>query len=159
MSLLSKIGSEDTCRWVDCSDGKVPEDAVAGGKDSGETLFVGRAEHEGDALPGKVVPSHKVCYVAYGGSEHAKSSYQVLVPQQKNKFDWIPESGGRLPPDAVLGGMTKSGEPLYIGRTSHNGTTTNGKIHRSHGCLYIPYGGQEHAYRDYEVLVCRPTES
>ncbi len=28
---------------------------------------------------GKVHPSHRCCYVAYGGSEHKKDAYEVLV--------------------------------------------------------------------------------
>jgi hypothetical protein len=30
---------------------------------------------------------------------------------------------------------------------------TPGKIHRSHGCLYIPFGGMECSIIHYEVLV------
>lgn len=31
----------------------------------------------GGLLPGKVVPSHKVCYVAWGGAEHGLAEYEV----------------------------------------------------------------------------------
>lgn len=34
------------------------------------------------------------------------------------------------------------------------GSLTPGKIHRSHGCLYIPFGGLEHSFQsNFEVLV------
>lgn len=66
----------DVC-WCDASGGMVPPAAVEGGKDE-ETLFVGRAYHEGALIPGKVKPGHSVCYVAWGGEEHGKSDYQVL---------------------------------------------------------------------------------
>lgn len=62
--------------WCDASGGMIPPDAVEGGND-GEPLFVGRAHHEGALIPGKVKPSHSVCYIAWGGSEHGKSDYQV----------------------------------------------------------------------------------
>lgn len=62
--------------WCDASGGMVPPDAVEGGKDD-EPLFVGRAQHEGALIPGKVKPSHSVCYVAWGGAEHGKTDYQV----------------------------------------------------------------------------------
>lgn len=34
------------------------------------------------------------------------------------------------------------------------GSLTPGKIHRSHGCLYIPFGGVEHSFQsNFEVLI------
>lgn len=47
-----------------------------------------------------------------------------------------------------------TGEPLAIGRAHHEGSLTPGKVHRSHGCLYLPYGGAEQSTLYYEVLVC-----
>ena len=51
------------------------------------------------------------------------------------------------------GGETEDGEPLFIGRVHHEGTVTIGKVQGSHGCCYIPYGGQELAFDAYEVFV------
>lgn len=127
---------------------------MAGGDDSGETIYVGRAVQGGDVIPGKVVPSHNCCYVSYGGDEHSHGEYQALVSDD-TQFDWLPSSGGAVPSGAIQGGACESGEPLYIGRTFHNGTLTIGKIHPSHRCLYIPYGGKERSYDSYEVLVCK----
>ena len=28
-----------------------------------------------------------------------------------------------------------------------------GKVHRSHGCCYIPFGGKEHKHEHYEILI------
>lgn len=50
--------------WVQTVGGNLPEGAISGGEDAGEPLYVGRASHEGALLPGKVPPSHAVCYVA-----------------------------------------------------------------------------------------------
>jgi hypothetical protein len=68
-------------------------------------------------------------------------------------FSWVKDMDGSVPPDAILGGQTVLGEPLYIGRVTHNNALTPGKIHPSHRCLYIPYAGEEHKYSHYEVLV------
>ncbi|XP_064466160.1 natterin-3-like [Ornithodoros turicata] len=155
MSGYTRTSYRKLCHWVSMSDGRVPAHAVVGGIDSGSDIYIGRAEHDGDIIPGKVVPSHNVCYVPHGGREHAKPSYQVLVALDESHFGWERESGGRLPPGAVQGGATADGEPLYIGRTYHDGTLTIGKIQCSHGSLYIPHGGDEHKYSDYQVLVCR----
>jgi hypothetical protein len=68
-------------------------------------------------------------------------------------FSWVDDMSGSVPPGAIFGGQTVLGEALYIGRVTHNNALTVGKIHPSHGCLYIPYAGEEHKYSQYEVLV------
>ncbi|XP_064487647.1 uncharacterized protein LOC135399836 [Ornithodoros turicata] len=148
-------GYRRLCEWVHTSGGHVPETAVPGGVDSGEPIYIGRAEHDGAVIPGKIVPSHNVCYVAQDGQEHAHHTYQVLVSLDDSQFDWIPGADGKLPSGAVQGGVNGDGEPLYIGRTEHNETLTIGKVQCSHGVLYIPYGGAEIPFSEYEVLVCR----
>lgn len=140
------------CEWVMCYEDRIPYNAVPGGEDSGETIYIGRAVHNGEVIPGKVVPSHRCCYVASAGAEHSHREYQALI-SDGTQFAWVPSSGGALPSGAVQGGMCTSGEPLFIGRTYHEGTLTIGKVHPSRQCLSIPYGGEEHCYSDYEVLV------
>nr|XP_012150292.1 PREDICTED: uncharacterized protein LOC100878241 isoform X4 [Megachile rotundata] len=137
-----------TC-WCDASGGMIPPAAVEGGKDD-EPLYVGRAYHEGALLPGKVKPGHSVCYVAWGGSEHGKSEYQVLCDCNPQ---WVPTSGNNIPPNAIPGGETEDGEPLYVGRVHHEGTLTIGKVQPSHSVCYIPFGGAEVAFPDYEIMV------
>ncbi|XP_033336870.1 natterin-4 [Megalopta genalis] len=139
-------------RWIPRtkSDG-VPDKAVVGGRDcDGTTIYVGRAYHEGDMLPAKVIPEKNVAYVCYNGEEHAKYDYEVLLPTE---FGWEFASNGDVPGNAVQAGYTDSGETLYVGRTFHNGSQTIGKIQPSHNCLYIPFDGEELSFRDYEVLV------
>ncbi|XP_076250164.1 uncharacterized protein LOC143190001 isoform X2 [Rhynchophorus ferrugineus] len=140
--------------WVDShSSYGVPSTALRGGHDiDGAEIFVGRAFHEGDWLPAKVIPDKRIAYVAYGGSEHMKHEYQILCEQ---RFDWVPSIDGAIPPGAVEGGRTSDGEPLYIGRVHHDGAITVGKVHSSHGVCYIPFDGKEMPHHVYEVLVLR----
>ncbi|XP_050311628.1 uncharacterized protein LOC126747168 [Anthonomus grandis grandis] len=140
--------------WVDTfARGGVPSTALQGGHDiDGSPIFVGRAYHEGDWIPAKVIPDKQVAYVAYGGAEHAKGQYQVLCEQ---RFDWVPTSGGHVPPGAVEGGKTSDGETLYVGRVHHDGACTVGKVHPSHGVCYIPFDGREVGHDSYEILVLR----
>lgn len=140
------------CEWVICFENRIPYNAVPGGEDSGETIYIGRAVHNGEVIPGKVVPSHSCCYVAYEGAEHSHRDYQTLI-SDGTPLSWVPASDGALPTGAVQGGVCASGEPLYIGRAYHEGTLTIGKVQPSRRCLSIPYGGEEHCYSDYEVLV------
>jgi len=125
--------------------------AVYAGNDAdGSPIYVGRAFHEGDMLPAKVIPSKQACYISHNGMEIFKPNYELLSGAG---FTWIGSSNGHAPAGAVSTGNTTSGEPLYIGRAHHEGSLTPGKIHRSHGCLYIPFGGGEHSILHYEVLV------
>ncbi|XP_077523001.1 natterin-4-like [Amblyomma americanum] len=142
------------CHWVLCHGESIPPNAVPGGEDKGgRAMFVARAVHEGDVIPGKVVPSRGFCYVPYKKEEHCYKDYQVLVSDGAS-LAWLPSSGGDVPSGAIQGGVTSSGEPLYIGRARHEGNLTVGKFHPSHKTVYVPFGGVEYGYSQYEILVC-----
>lgn len=66
---------------------------------------------------------------------------------------WIPSQNGATHPNAVRGGNAANGEAFYIGRANYQGSITPGKIQPSHHTLYIPFGGQEVAIGNYEILV------
>lgn len=78
---------------------------------------------------------------------------QVLCEDDNYRFKWVSSACGRVPSNAVKTGATSDGECLYIGRAEIYGSLTPGKLHPSHGCLYVPYGGAEHSFQQYEVLV------
>lgn len=65
--------------WEKRGNGQIADGAVEGGVDieTGEMLYIARAEHEGALIPGKCVPSHGVTYVPWGGGEHGKAEYEV----------------------------------------------------------------------------------
>ncbi|XP_031774382.1 uncharacterized protein LOC100869921 isoform X4 [Apis florea] len=139
--------------WCEASGGIIPPSAVQGGKDiDGNDLYVGRAYHEGALLPGKVKLGDTICYVAWGGEEHLKNDYQVLCDCNPV---WVPTTGNNIPHNAIPGGETEDGEPLYVGRVQHEGSITIGKVQPSHSVCYIPYGGVEIAYPEYEIMVQR----
>lgn len=141
-------------KWQPVEEGWAPNDnCVEGGQDvNGDMTFVGRAFLEGDIIPGKIVPSHKVCYVSRNGKEHGCDQYQVLEVLGDARVVWFPSSNGEVPPGAVKGGSTAADEPLFIGRAQHEGATVVGKIHPDHKVLYIPFGGEEESYEEYETL-------
>jgi len=129
----------------------VPPNAVVAGNDiDGATIYVGRASHQGDMIPAKVIPSKRVAYIPYSGSEVAKYEYQVLCGTGLN---WVASSSGHVPPEAVVAGNQSDGEPLYVGRASIGGALMTGKIHPSHNCIYVPFDGVEQSIPQYEVLV------
>lgn len=91
----------------------------------GEILYVARARHEGALIPGKLVPSHGVTYIPWGGGEHAHSEYEVLCGCSTM---WVPVQGEAIPPQAQPAGETEGGEPLFVGRVQHEGSVTIGKV-------------------------------
>ncbi|XP_005189330.1 uncharacterized protein LOC101891949 [Musca domestica] len=135
----------------------LPEFTVVGGHDSDSSpVYVGRAEHNGEVLAAKVIPSKGCAYVAWGGQEHVKYHYEVL---RGPGYSWVQAEHGQVPANAVSPGLSGDGEPLYVGRGHHCGSLSVGKVHPSHGCLYIPYGGQEVALHRYEILVRNPRDN
>lgn len=147
-----KLSSYFLVQWTPTtSRAPLPRNAILGGRDTdGAQIYVGRAFHEGDMIPCKVIPSKQVAYVSHNGFEIAKHNFDILIG---NDVKWKKEKNGKIPKGAYPGGRTSSGETLYIGRGEHSRSTTVGKVHQSHGCLYIGYGGKEVALRDYEVLI------
>uniref|UniRef100_A0A182MW60 Farnesoic acid O-methyl transferase domain-containing protein n=1 Tax=Anopheles culicifacies TaxID=139723 RepID=A0A182MW60_9DIPT len=142
-------GAGGAACWVAAANGEIPPNAVVGGSD-GEDMYIGRAQHEGGIIPGKVVASHGVCYIAWGGVENPKAEYEVLCDFNGM---FVPASGSDIPPTALPAGESEDGEPLFIGRVTHEGSVTVGKVQPSHGVCYIPYGGQELAFAEYEIYV------
>lgn len=58
----------------------MPYNAVPGGKtSSGEILYIGRTYINGSLTPGKIQPSHKSLYIAFGGAELRFYSFEILV--------------------------------------------------------------------------------
>uniref|UniRef100_A0A2S2Q4X7 C3 and PZP-like alpha-2-macroglobulin domain-containing protein 8 n=1 Tax=Sipha flava TaxID=143950 RepID=A0A2S2Q4X7_9HEMI len=115
-------------QWVHASNGQIPPNALPGGFDAtNEQLYVARAEHNGALIPGKLVPSHGVVYVAWGGVENPKENYEVLC---NCSGTWVKANQGEIPVGALSSGHTEDGEPLFIGRGQHDGSVTVGKVNQ-----------------------------
>lgn len=143
--------SSGPVHWVHASNGQIPPNALPGGFDAtNEQLYVARAEHNGALIPGKLVPSHGVVYIPWGGIENPKENYEVLC---NCNGTWVKANNGEIPVGALSSGHTEDGEPLFVGRGEHNGSLTVGKVQPSHSVCYVPYGGEEVPLNDYEVLV------
>uniref|UniRef100_A0A453YKA7 Uncharacterized protein n=1 Tax=Anopheles arabiensis TaxID=7173 RepID=A0A453YKA7_ANOAR len=148
------ISSDFAGCWQHCNvNGPFPPNMVRAGVDSdGEVIYVGRAFHEGDMVPAKVIPTKNVAFVCHGGEEVLKEDFEVL---RYGAFVWEYSSNGSVPETAMRIGQTMDGEPLYMGRAIYSGSQTPGKVHPSHGCCYLPFDGAEVSVTDYEVLCIR----
>ncbi|KAI5710961.1 hypothetical protein M8J75_012857 [Diaphorina citri] len=140
--------------WVACSFGHVPPNAVKVGRDEdGGMTYVGRAWHEEDLVPAKVAPTHQGAFVAHGGLEHSKFDYEVFTIEGSRVAWQKPSTDEVVPPNALVVGHTRYGEPLYAGRALHEGFLVLGKVHTGPKAAYISWAGKEIVYGDYEVLV------
>uniref|UniRef100_A0A182K6L9 Uncharacterized protein n=1 Tax=Anopheles christyi TaxID=43041 RepID=A0A182K6L9_9DIPT len=140
--------------WQYCNiNGPFPPNMVRAGVDcDGDVIYVGRAFHEGDMVPAKVIPTKNVAFVCHGGEEVLKEDFEVL---RYGAFVWEYASNGIVPETAMKIGQTTDGEPLYMGRAIYSGSQTPGKVHPSHGCCYLPFDGAEVSVTEYEVLCIR----
>ncbi|XP_065211170.1 uncharacterized protein LOC135839196 [Planococcus citri] len=137
--------------WVTATNGKIPPDAVVAGVDAdGGLLYAGRTLHKGNILPCKIAPSRYEASFSYNREELPTFVYEVLCG---SKIAWQSASNGKVPKNAIIGGLTSGGEKLYIGRAFYACSLTPGKIHPSHNRLYIPFDREEVAQKVYEVAV------
>lgn len=142
-------------QWIDSNTVFPREHAIRAGRSiDGNTIYVARAFHENDLLPAKAIVTDEshLAYVSYDGEEFAKPEYEIL---RTGAFVWELARDGAIPRNAIVIGKTVDGENLYMGRCLHEGTQTPGKVQASHGCLYIPFDGEELRFDEYEVLVLK----
>jgi hypothetical protein len=76
---------KDKLQWVPASDGKHPSDSIRAGFDAGEKVYVARAHHEGNTIPGKLHNTHTHVYVPYNMTE-VHCHFHVIFSQE-NKID------------------------------------------------------------------------
>ncbi|XP_037031459.1 uncharacterized protein LOC119070981 [Bradysia coprophila] len=131
-----------------------PSDAIfIGCDDHNYKTYLGRAWSHGDLLPAKIVCRQQCeAFVSYGGHEVQVTEFD-FVRMDPGTYRWEQGMDGEVPENAVIAGCTVEYENLYFGRTMHHGYRIPGKVHQSHGVLYVPFRGQELNYRSYEVLV------
>ena len=69
----------------------MPANAIRAGHDTdGDEIYVGRAYHNGDMLPAKVVPAKQQAYVAWGGQEINKHDVEILTGHHYGEYILIP---------------------------------------------------------------------
>lgn len=79
--------------WVRANDGNVPRNALVAGQNlNGENFYVGRVMLRGNVLPGKVLPSAKVCFVSLDQIEFSSNVYEVLVKAPSVNYQWVSDA-------------------------------------------------------------------
>lgn len=128
----------------------LPGNALHVGHDvDGSQIYLGRAQYQNELLPAKVIPSRSAAFISYGGQEIAVHNVEILCMGQ---HVWRAGRGGEIPMGAFHVGTAGNGEWLFVGRAHYQGSLTPGKVHPTHNCMYIPFGGREVSVNEYEVL-------
>jgi hypothetical protein len=76
----------------------------------------------------------------------------MMAPLRARADDWVNESGGGIPTDAVIAGTDNDGAPLYACRAAWGSGLHLGKMRAGWPGCDIPYGGREVSVPNYQVL-------
>ncbi|VDP71923.1 unnamed protein product [Echinostoma caproni] len=147
---------EVTLSWIPVdANGTLPTNAI----EAKPGLYIIRAHHESDIIPGKWSGTTPQASVSYGGHEIKVTKFEVLCDTSVFKNDppykWVEACHGSAPFLAIRGGRTETKEPLYIARALVDGEWCTGKVHKSWACAFFPLNGIENTIHQYEVLCLR----
>jgi len=142
--------------WEFVSGKSIPRNAIAGGRESGGTLYVCRGNHNGSTTPGKAgAHLHTGAVIGYGNKEVGLGGYEVLVGDARS-VRWVSVQGKLKIKDLdarpVDGGKDSDGTRLFIARANIQGATHPGKVGEGFKAAFIPWGGKEQEISSYEVL-------
>lgn len=150
---MAATTSKDCMVWVDSSGGENVEDAIIAGTSSdGNDVCIIRAKVGDELAIGKLQNGQENGHIPYNGGEESVTDYQVLINPGNVELEWVSASDGDVPLGGVVGGTDAEGGPMFIVRCSHEDQTIPGKLVIPFKTAYIPWGGSEHAYTEYEVL-------
>jgi hypothetical protein len=153
-------GQAPPVRWVLMSSGQpFPRDAIVGGHENNQKLYIIRAFHEGGLHIGKAAGhiNDGGCSFAWGGQEIGHvTKFEVLVGDE-NAVRWIhhAENDGPVKVEGwqpVEGGKETDGRFIFVSQVRYQGGV--------HPCKYtvgereanFGWGGEEHKSRDFNVL-------
>lgn len=140
--------------WLKASGGETVEGAiVAGSTGDGAELHIARAQMEHEELaPGKLHIGYECAFIPLDGAEQCVDEYEVLSNAGDVEVTWVSASNGEVPVGAVEGGRGSGGDPIYLTRCPHEGDMVPGKLVPHTDSAYVPWGGKEYAYKEYEVM-------
>jgi Protein of unknown function (DUF3421) len=152
LKLVLALFRDEIPFWIPFNHEKLHKNTVQAGKEGGQTLYIGRAEHSGALTPGKILENDLRCVIPWGTEAHSKDDYEMLV--YPGEVKWVASQNGHAPINAFPGGLTEEGETLFISRVEHeSGAILIGKMQPSHKVCYVAHEGKELNYKQYEILV------
>jgi hypothetical protein len=142
--------------WVLVHGTNIPREAIPGGEENGNILYISRAFQDGGIHPGKAGRHlDKGASIAYSGEEITLDTYEVLVGDS-GCTQWVESSSTltveSLSAKVVEGGRDKDGTSLYIAQAIVEGSVHCGKAGGNISGASISYGGSETIVERYNVL-------
>ncbi|KAF9227291.1 carbohydrate-binding module family 12 protein [Gyrodon lividus] len=143
--------------WIWNEGKSIPRDAIQGGEERGEQLYICRAYHESGLMVGKACKVFKKGgVIGYKKDEIHLDKYEILVGNSQ-AVRWVPCSGQLniqgLRATPVEGGREPDGTPQYIAQAPYNGAVHPGKACETFGDgCFIPYDDTEKKVKEYAVL-------
>ncbi|KAG9316681.1 hypothetical protein JVU11DRAFT_2741 [Chiua virens] len=146
--------------WIWNEGRSIPRDAIRGGEEHGEAVYICRVYHQGGIMVGKASGVFKKgAVIGYKKDEiHASyDKYEILVGDHR-AVRWITCSGqfnlgalhGARP---IEGGREPDGSPIYIAQAPCRGAVYPGKACEVYGDgCFIPYDDTEKKVKEYAVL-------
>ncbi|KAI9569716.1 carbohydrate-binding module family 12 protein [Boletus coccyginus] len=141
--------------WVWNEGTTIPRDAIQGGEERGEALYICRSYHEGGILVGKACSVFKKGgVIGYKKDEIHIDKYEILVGDS-SAVKWVSCSGKLnvegLRARPVEGGREPDGSVIYIAQAPYHGAVHPGKASEVYGDgCFIPYDDTEK--KEYAVL-------
>ncbi|KAF6769494.1 hypothetical protein AHF37_12592 [Paragonimus kellicotti] len=77
-------GYQMTLSWIPAKDGYLPERAI----EAGNGVYVCRAKHNNEMIPGRLLPQNGRAYISHGGLELPKKKYEVLCNTSVQCHKW-----------------------------------------------------------------------
>jgi Protein of unknown function (DUF3421) len=148
---LTEADQDNDCfNWVAVNETKAAPANVVYSGDAARSSFVGRLFHGGEFLPAEVSANCKIAVAVYENTLVTSTKFEVFTG---TSFAWVPSRVGGIPASAVASGKTLYGEWLFIGRAKFEDKIRIGKVHPSHGRIFVPYNSRTGTCQNYEVLV------
>jgi hypothetical protein len=73
------LKAQECITWAGAKNGYIPQNAVEGGKENGQILYIARANYMGGIHPGKIRKGWDHCCISFDGKEVQLNNYEVLV--------------------------------------------------------------------------------
>ncbi|KAB0795852.1 hypothetical protein PPYR_07641 [Photinus pyralis] len=147
--------------WREFSNGQIPSDAVAGGRDrAGNPTYIGQVYGlDLELLPATIIRgSPNATSTRHVSAIQTDKNIKILCSNEQHKFRWIPTTVGetyKLANCHLVNGGSEVNYFLHIGRVYYQSEVIIGKVNtdrpQAQG-LAIPYNGLPVIFVSYQIL-------
>jgi len=154
---FSRNGPSAPTTWVFASGHNIPQsDAIKGGEEAGNALYIARAYVEDGLYVGKA-GNHlsKGAEIGRQHKSHALHEYEVLLGDPR-AVRWVETNGVPNPHNFgarhVDAGVDGYGNQISVVQVDHNGGVHPARANSGASGAYLAYGDKELAFQEYRVL-------